>query len=181
MMKKILIGVVVLIAVAAAAMVYLNYRNYNLSPRGSASLTNGDLTVSVSYCRPSVRGRVIFGTEEQEALQPYGAYWRLGANESTEITFSKDVTFNGAALKAGSYRVYAVPGATEFEIIANTELGRWGAFEPDHAFDILKTKVPVERASTPVEQFTISLTPAEGGVDIHFEWADVKLTVPVRS
>lgn len=166
MKKKILIGVIALIVVLAAAFAYLNNRNRTLSPPGSAQLTNGDLSVSLTYSRPSVRGRVIFGTKEQGALQPYGAYWRLGANESTEITFNKDVTFNGHALKAGTYRVYAIPEAEEFEIIVNTALGRWGAFEPDHTLDILKTKIPVERSSAAIEQYTINLLPADGGINI---------------
>lgn len=180
MKKKILIGVVVVIAILAIGMAYLNNRNRTLSPPGTAELTNGDLSVSLTYSRPSVRGRVIFGTKEENALQPYGVYWRLGANESTEVTFNKDVSFNGNPLKAGTYRVYAVPGASEFEIIVNTELGKWGAFEPDHTLDILKTKIPVVRASTPVEQHTITLSPAEGGINMNVEWADVKLVVPVK-
>lgn len=180
MKKKIIIGVIAVVVVLGAAMAYLNYRNYSLSPRGSASLTNGDLSVSITYCRPSVRGRVIFGTKEEGALQPYGAYWRLGANESTEVTFNKDVSFNGNALKAGTYRLYAVPGEKEFEIIVNTELGRWGAFEPNHEADILTTKVPVESAASPVEQYTITTVQADGGIDITFEWENVKFVVPVR-
>lgn len=180
MKKKLIIGVVVVIVVLGAAFAYLNYRNYTLSPRGSAQLANAGLDISVSYCRPSVRGRVIFGTKDQGALQPYGAYWRLGANESTEITFNKDVTFNGEPLKAGTYRVYAHPGDETFEIVVNTELGRWGAFEPDHAMDILKTKVAAEKVGTSLEQFTINLTPAENGIDMSFEWADVKVVIPVK-
>lgn len=180
MKKKIIIGVIAVVVVLGAAMAYLNYRNRTLSPPGSASFTNGDLSVSITYSRPSVRGRVIFGTKEEGALQPYGVYWRLGANESTEVTFNKDVSFNGSPLKAGTYRLYAVPGKEEFEIIVNTELGRWGAFEPNHEADILTTKVPVQPASSPVEQYTISVVQAEGGIDIYFEWEKVKFVVPVR-
>ncbi|HEU5289325.1 MAG TPA: DUF2911 domain-containing protein [Cyclobacteriaceae bacterium] len=179
MKKKIIIGVVAIVLILAAAIAYLNYRNYNLSPRGAAQLTSGDLSVSVTYSRPSVRGRVIFGTQDQGALQPYGVYWRLGANEATEITLNKDVTINGNSLKAGSYRFYAIPGPSEFEIIANSELGVWGVFEPDPSLDVMKTKIPVERIA-PVEQFTISLTPTDGGININFEWSDVKLVVPVK-
>src|SRR6185436_9734636 len=145
------------IVILAAAFSYLNNRNRTVSPPGSAQLTNGDLSVSITYSRPSVRGRLIFGSKEQGALQPYGEYWRLGANEATEITLSKDVTFNGNPLKAGTYRVYAIPGASEFEIIVNTEIGKWGLFEPNHELDILKTKVPVEHPSSPLELYTINL------------------------
>jgi hypothetical protein len=179
MKKKIIIGVVAIVLILAAAITYLNYRNYTLSPRGAAELTNGNLKVAVTYSRPSVRSRIIFGTKEQGALQPYGVYWRLGANEATEFTFNTDVTFNGVALKAGKYKVYAMPGNESFDIIVNSELGNWGAFEPDHKLDLFTTKVPVERI-TPMEQFTISLTPSDGGININFEWSDVRLVVPVK-
>ena len=178
--KKLWITIGAIVIVLALAMVYLNYRNRTLSPPGSANLTAGDLTVSITYNRPSARGRVIFGTEEQKALQPYGKYWRLGANESTEVTFNRDVQFNGASIKAGTYRIYAVPGSDAFEIILNTELGTWGAMEPDHAFDILRTKVPVQKTTAPVEQYTIGLSEANPGIDIVFEWADTRFVVPIR-
>ncbi|HYC84815.1 MAG TPA: DUF2911 domain-containing protein, partial [Chryseosolibacter sp.] len=101
MKKKIFIALAVLVVFLAAAGFYLNYRNRSLSPPGSVSVKSGDLTVTVTYSRPSVRGRLIFGTEEKDALQPYGKYWRLGANEATEVSFTKDVLFNGSPVKAG--------------------------------------------------------------------------------
>jgi hypothetical protein len=181
MIKKIVIGVLVFAALAAGALFYFNNRNRTLSPPGSVELTNGGLSVSVTYSRPSVRGRLIFGTKEQGALQPYGQYWRLGANEATEITFNKDVNFNGNQVKAGSYWVYAVPLEDGFEIILNTQLGQWGAFEPDHNLDILKTKVPFEKVPTSVEQYTISILPMESGVNVLFEWSDTRWSVPITS
>lgn len=181
MLKKILIGLGILIIMLMAAFLYLNNRNRTLSPPGSAELTNGDLSISISYSRPSVRGRVIFGPETDGALQPYGKYWRLGANESTEITFNKDVNFNGAPVKAGTYRMYAIPGADEFEIALNSELGQWGAFEPDYSLDVLRTKVPVQKTSSLVEQYTISLAPTDNGIDVIFEWANTRFVVPVTN
>jgi hypothetical protein len=178
--KKILISVAVVILLLIAAMFYLNNRNRTLSPPGSETLTSGGLTVSVTYSRPSVRGRLIFGPEEQKALQPYGKYWRLGANESTEITFNRDITFNGEPVKAGTYRMYAVPGAETFEIVLNTELGKWGAFEPDYSKDLLHTKVPVTKTSTPVELYTISLAPEGDGINMIFEWSDTRFVVPLK-
>jgi hypothetical protein len=180
MLKKILIGIIVLIVIVGAGFMYLNYRNKTLSPPGSESLTNGGLTVSINYSRPSVRGRVIFGTEEQKALQPYGKYWRLGANESTEITFSKDVLFNNEPVKAGTYRMYAIPGPDKFEIGLNTELGKWGYSEPDYSRDILKTSIGVEKRPAPVEQFTITLGKSGEGINAIFDWSDVRLTIPIQ-
>jgi hypothetical protein len=180
-MKKVVIGVLALVVLLGAAFLYLMYRNRSLSPRGSETLTSGGITVNVSYSRPSVRGRLIFGPESQNALQPYGKYWRLGANESTEVTFNRDVLFNNSPLKAGTYRLYAIPGEQSFEIGVNTETGKWGAYEPDYDLDILKTTVPVEKISSPVEQYTISLAPAGEGINMVFEWSDTRFVVPVKA
>jgi hypothetical protein len=181
MLKKILIGVGILVLIVAAGYIfYLNDKSRTLSPPGKVELTSPDLSMVVDYSRPSVRGRVIFGTENTGALQPFGKYWRLGANEATEISFNRDVTFNGVAVKAGTYRAYAIPGSTEFEIILNSELGKWGAFEPDHDFDVYKTKVPVSKTQNFIEQYTIRIEQVEGGANIIFEWADVQFVVPVK-
>lgn len=177
MLKKILIGVAVLAAVTVAVLFYLNNRSRTLSPPGKAEITSGDLTVTIPYSRPSVRGRIIFGTKEEGALQPYGAYWRLGANESTEITINRDVLFNGQPLKQGTYKMYAIPGPNEFEVRLNSELGAWGYSEPDPNLDVLSTKVPVERLETPVEQYTIRLEPTQTGANIVFEFSNVRFTV----
>jgi hypothetical protein len=181
MKKKILIGVLILVGLLAIAFVYLNYRNRTLSPPGETVLTVNGLTVSIPYSRPSVRGRLIFGTEEQGALQPYGKYWRLGANESTEITVNKDILFNGQPVKAGTYKMYAIPGADSFEVVLNSELGTWGAMEPDYSLDVLHTKVPVEHVSTAVEQYTISTVEADGGINVIFEWSDTKFIIPIKA
>ena len=181
MKKKIIIGVLIFIVLLAIGFAWLNNRNRTLSPPGNTELTVNGLTVSIPYSRPSVRGRLIFGTEEQKALQPYGKYWRLGANESTEITVNKDVLFNGQPVKAGTYRMYAIPAADSFDIVLNSELGKWGAMEPDYSLDVLHTKVPVEKASAPVEQYTISTVEADGGINVIFEWSDIKFVVPVKA
>jgi hypothetical protein len=181
MKKKVLIGIVGIVVLLVVAYLYFNNRNRTLSPPGSETLTSGGLTVSINYSRPSVRGRVIFGTEQQNALQPYGKYWRLGANESTEITFNRDVDFNGNQVKAGTYRIFAIPGPDTFEIGLNSELGKWGAMEPDYDLDVLRTKVPVEKTNNPVEQYTISMAPQGDGINVIFEWSDIRFFIPVKA
>jgi hypothetical protein len=126
-----------------------------------------------------VRGRLIFGPEEQKALQPFGKYWRLGANEATQITFNRDILFNGSPVKAGAYRMYAIPGADSFEIVLNTETGKSGSTPPDTANDVLRISVPTQKTTAPVEQFTISLTADDRGIAMIFEWSDVQFVVPV--
>jgi len=179
MRKKILIGSGAIILILVVGFLYLNYRNRSLSPPGLARYEKNGFTIEIPYSKPSKRGRLIFGNAEEGALLPYGKYWRLGANEATEVTFNKDVLFNGEAVSAGTYRMYAVPGKDEFEISLNTQTGKWGYSEPDYTQDILKTMIPVERSNDSVEQFNIRFEEKETEVLIVCEWSDVKIKIPV--
>lgn len=180
MLRKILIVLGVLALVLVLGFVYLNYRNRTLSPPGKELYKKNDLTIQIDYNRPSVRNRLIFGAAADEALQPYGSYWRLGANEATEITINQDITFNGVPLKAGTYAIYAMPGAANFIIGINTETGRWGALEPDYTKDLFRTEVPVTHLDTPVEQFTTRITDGtESAAIVYFEWSDVQIAIPI--
>ncbi|HEU5147628.1 MAG TPA: DUF2911 domain-containing protein [Chryseosolibacter sp.] len=179
--KKFWIFLAILAVILIAVFFYLNFRSRGLSPLDEESLTSGGVTVTVEYSRPSARGRLIFGPEDQEALQPFGKYWRLGANEATEITFNRDVLFNGSPVKAGSYSMYAIPGPNSFEIVLNTEIDRSGSNPPKEENDALRTKVQTQSASSPVEQFTISLAPQGEGMAMVFEWSDTRFVVPIRA
>lgn len=179
--KKMWIGLAILAVVVIAVFLYINGRARTLSPPDEESLTSGGLTVTVKYSRPSVRGRLIFGPEDQKALQPYGKYWRLGANEATEISFNRNVSFNGSPVTAGTYRMYAIPDPDNFEIVLNTEVGQSGSSKPDEDKDVLRTKVPTQKTGAPVEMFTISLAPEGAGMSMIFEWSDTRFVVPLRA
>ncbi len=125
---------------------------------------------------------MIFGEESDEALQPYGKYWRLGANASTDITFNKDVTFGGKPVKAGTYRMYAVPGAEAFKVVLNDDAGTFfGAAEPDYDLDVASVEAPVTKPDAEVETFVITFNTTETGVDIIFTWDQTRFTVPIAA
>lgn len=73
------------------------------------------------YGAPSARERVVMGE-----LVPYGAVWRLGANEATALHLSAAATVGGVALEPGSYSLYATPGEMEWTFHVNSEYDRWG-------------------------------------------------------
>jgi len=180
MKKKILIGI------AAAFLLFVLWVVYGLfiatpaSPPASASYNEGGLEITVTYSQPSKKGRLIFGEEKDQALQPYGKYWRLGANAATEITFNKDVTFAGEPINAGTYRMYAIPGPNEFKVILNSETSVFfGAVEPDKELDIITVDAPVSRMTSEVETFKIDFSGTDAGVTINFSWDQTLFTVPV--
>jgi Protein of unknown function (DUF2911) len=178
MIKKILIGLgVILLAI-------VGFFGYGIlfpkSPAKTTTFSDNGLDIKVVYSQPYKKGRLIFGEEKDKALQPYGKYWRLGANAATEITFSKDVNFAGKPIKAGSYRMYAVPGPSSFQICLNSELGVFlAAGEPDYSKDILKAVLPVSVAPAETEQFTINFSSDSSGVKMDFVWDKVLVSVPI--
>lgn len=178
MNKKILLSVGVILVILILGFFWMSSRNRTQSPAGSASFTDSVLSINIEYSRPSVRGRVIFGKEGSGALLAYGKYWRLGANEPTTVTFSRDVIFGGKNVPKGRYRMYAIPGEQEFVIVLNTEISAWGYSEPDYTKDIVKINVPVKKEENLTEQFTIEVGKSED-IFIQIKWSDVSLSIPV--
>ena len=159
-------------------MTYQYFTSRPLSPMQTVAYKYIGLDLSVTYCRPSKRGRVIFGDSEN-ALVPNGKYWRLGANEATEITFSKNVSIAGKSLQAATYRMYGVPNDSTWEISFNSGLGEWGANPPDYDKDILKVEIPAEKVPTETELFTISFASDSTGVNMNIDWDKTHLRVPI--
>jgi len=106
------------------------------SPKATVTQTAGLTDVTILYCRPSVRGRAIWG-----GLVPYDQVWRTGANEATTITFADDVTIEGTKLPAGTYGLFTIPGKDEWTVIFNKGAKQWGAYEYKQADDVLRIKV----------------------------------------
>ena len=180
MKKKILIGVGVVFLLFVIWVVYGLFIAAPVSPLATASYNEGGLEITVDYSQPSKKGRLIFGEEKDDALQPYGKYWRLGANAATEITFNKDVTFGGEPIEAGSYRMYAVPGPSAFKVTLNSETDIFfGVADPDHDLDIVTVEAPVQKPISEVETFTIGFSATDTGVIINFSWDQTLFTVPV--
>jgi len=118
------------------------------SPAATVSQTIGISVVTVSYSRPSVKSREIWGK-----LVPYGwnaqgfgngnsAPWRAGANENTTIKFSHDAKVEGKPIPAGEYGLFFTINADNTgELILSKDNRSWGSFfyEPEH--DVLRTKI----------------------------------------
>jgi len=118
------------------------------SPAASVSQTIGISVVTVTYSRPSVKGREIWGK-----LVPYGwnaqgfgngnsAPWRAGANENTTIKFSHDAKLEGKPVPAGEYGLFFVINADNTgELILSKDNRSWGSFFYDPRQDQLRAKI----------------------------------------
>jgi hypothetical protein len=106
--------------------------------------------VSITYSRPNVKNRHIFG-----GLVPYGEVWRTGANTATAITFSEDVIVEGHDVPAGTYSLFCIPQKNEWTIILNKTTGQWGAYTYKESNDFLRFKVKTGSITEKQESFTI--------------------------
>ena len=142
-----------------------------LSQAAKVSQTVGLSEVSISYHRPGVKGREIWG-----GLLPYDVVWRAGANEPTLITFNDDVTIEGKKLKAGTYRFVVIPSKTgDWALIFNTEIKNLGTVY-EAKYDTLKIMVKPESGSHE-EWMSFSftdLTPASARIVL--AWEKIRLS-----
>ena len=153
------------------------------SPVGISKTFVGDTYVKVTYGRPYVRGRDVFGdpTDGGMYLVPFGELWRTGANEATEITVTGPVLIAGKRLEAGTYSVFTVPGASSWTVRFNTQLGMDGTPSYDEAHDVLVVEVPSGSLLKDVDQFTIALETAEGGTHMVLSWERTEVRIPIAA
>lgn len=162
------------------------------SPLGLAKTHVGDTYVKVTYGRPYMRNRAIFGhnTDSTSFLVPFGDLWRTGANEATEVTLTGDVTVAGEALAAGTYSIFTIPGETTWAVHFSPQLGLDGTgrlegnnFTPnvyDTAQDVLQITVPSHIVDETVQQFTIAFEPAEAGTHLVMRWETTEVRIPIQ-
>jgi tetratricopeptide (TPR) repeat protein len=106
------------------------------SPAATVTERVGLTDISVTYHRPAVRKRQIWG-----GLVPYGQVWRAGANENTVVTFSTPATVGGQALPAGAYGLHMIPTESDWTVILSKESTAWGSFFYDQSQDAARFTV----------------------------------------
>lgn len=146
------------------------------SPAATISQMVGMTNVTVSYSRPSVKGRVIFGD-----LLKYDKVWRTGANQATKITFADEVIIEGNKLAKGDYAIMSIPSASEWTIIFSKNLTtNEGTYKQEE--DALRVKVKSIKTPAKVESFTISfLDLAMNAALLEFAWDNTAVRVKVET
>lgn len=173
------------------------------SQKSSVMQTVGVTDMTITYSRPGVKGRTIWGdatagemsdvkgaatldnqnTRPKDApIVPYGHVWRTGANEATVFTVTDDVMIGGQKLAAGTYSLHTIPGKTEWTIIFNSDAGQWGSFSYDEKKDVLRVKAKPQTVADNQEwlAFTFpNVTPNSAQMLIRWEKIAVPLTIEI--
>ena len=192
-------GVVCLLCFAGSAFAQV------VTPRPSQSASVmqriGVTDVKITYSRPAVKGRKIWGdplpeqTAKGEAtldnqnerpkgapIVPWGHVWRTGANEATMFVVSDDVLINGQKLAAGSYSLHTIPTKDEWTIVFNGTANQWGSFDYDPAKDTLRVKAKPQWVNESQELLEYTFDPVtddSAQVNIRWEKINVPFTIKV--
>ncbi len=106
------------------------------SQRASVMQRVGITDITISYHRPLINGRKVWG-----GLVPYGQVWRAGANENTTIEFTDRVAVEGKPVPKGIYGLHMIPNENEWTIILSKVSSAWGSFTYDEKEDALRVNV----------------------------------------
>jgi hypothetical protein len=133
--------------------------------------------IELSYSRPNVKGRAIFGD-----LVPFGKVWRTGANQATTLTFGSEVTIGGTKIPAGKYGLLTIPGADQWTLIITHQLDvtNPAAYKQDQ--DVVRVMAPASNLPFPIETFTMLF----GNVgphhcDLQLIWDKTVVSVPIET
>lgn len=202
-LKRFFLSSLAILLVGAALAVVGQVRVPRPSQKASVMQTIGVTDITITYSRPGVKGRKIWGDPlpsqaevkgeatlddqnarpKDAAIVPWGHAWRTGANEATQFVVTDDVLINGQKLPAGSYSLHTVPTKDEWTIIFNSVANQWGSFNYDPAKDTLRVKVKPEWVSENQEWLEYGIEPVSDNtarVNIRWEKVSVPFTVEVK-
>lgn len=134
-------------------------------------------SIELSYSRPGIKGRKIFGD-----LVPFDKVWRTGANQATTLTFGDAVTIDGTKIAAGKYGLLSIPGANEWTLIITHQLDVTSptAYKPDQ--DIVRIKVSPHQLPFSVETFTILFADVtSSSCSLQILWDNVIVMLPITT
>ncbi len=147
------------------------------SPTQTIKQNFGLSTVELSYSRPGMKGRKIYGD-----LVPFGAIWRTGANQATTLTFGDDVTIGGTKIKAGKYGLLSIPDKKSWTLIISkqTDVTSPAAYKQDQ--DVVRVQANTMNMDDAMETFTMQFANIKANsCELHIMWDKTAVSLPITT
>ena len=178
-MKKIF-----LLAVASYIFIYSEAQQLNTpqpSPTANIKQNFALSNIEISYSRPGVKGRKVFGD-----LVPFGKVWRTGANNATTITFGEEVMIGGKKVPAGKYGLLTIPNANEWTFIISKQTNVTSPADYKEDQDVVRVTAKPETTPFSIETMMISIDDIKNnscsiGLGWEKTWASFEVTADVES
>lgn len=174
-MKKFLFGLALL---ATCSMVDAQQlQTPQPSPTASIKQNFALSSIEISYSRPGIKGRKVFGD-----LVPYGKVWRTGANQATTITFGEEVMIGGKKVAAGTYGLLTIPEQNEWTVIISKQTNVTSPAAYKESEDVVRVKTQVTNMPFSVETFAIMVDNIkDNSCEIGFIWDNVYTSFQVTT
>jgi len=145
------------------------------SPHESTSGTVDGSEITITYGRPYMRGRTIFGR-----LVPYGRVWCPGADEATTLDSTRDLRVGDLKVPAGPHTIWILPTAQTWTLIVSKEPS---GFHTNYnaSADLGHVELTKKMVDAPVEQLTFAVAPnpaGRGGI-LTMTWETTEVSVPI--
>ena len=173
-MKKLLIT-----AIAVFALFFADAQLKTPAPSPTQTIKQdfGLASIELSYSRPGMKGRKIFGD-----LVPFGKVWRTGANQATTVTFGEDVTIGGKKITAGKYGLLTIPEKNTWTIIITKQLDVTSpaAYKMDQ--DVVRVMAEPMKMKDDMENFTMQFANIKpGSCELQMMWENTVVSLPVTA
>lgn len=147
------------------------------SPTQTIKQNFGLSSIELSYSRPGIKGRKIFGD-----LVPFGKIWRTGANNATLLTFADDVTIGGKKIPAGKYGLLSIPEKKNWTLIITkqTDVTSPAAYKQDQ--DMVRIEVKTMDMDESMETFTMQFANVKpASCELHIMWDKTEIALPITT
>lgn len=133
--------------------------------------------IELSYSRPGMKGRKIFGD-----LVPFGNVWRTGANNATTITFSDAVTIGGKKVAPGKYGLLSIPDKNSWTLIISKQLDVTSPAGYKQENDVARVEVKTMKMGDKMETFTMQFAEVKPtSCELHIMWDNTAVALPITT
>jgi hypothetical protein len=145
------------------------------SPPARVEQRVGVTQLAVDYSSPAVKGRKIWG-----GLVPLDQVWRTGANATTKLIASRDFTFGGKTVPAGTYAIFTIPGKSQWTVILSSRAEGWGSNQYDEQHDVARVTVKPTPLAGSRERMTFLFSDTtDDATNLDLEWDKLRVRVPI--
>ena len=132
-------------------------------------------SIELSYSRPGMKGRKIFGD-----LVPFEKVWRTCANNATTLTFGEEVLIGDKKIPAGKYGLLSIPEKNKWTLIITKQLDVTSpaAYKQDQ--DMVRVMVETMKLKDDMENFTMQFANVKpGSCELHIMWENTVVSLPI--
>jgi hypothetical protein len=147
------------------------------SPTQTIKQDFGVSSIELSYSRPGIKGRKIFGD-----LVPFGKVWRTGANNATTLTFGDTVNIGDTKIPPGKYGLLTIPDKDKWTLIITSQTTVTNPADYKEDQDVVRISADALRMKDAVETFTMQFTNVKpGSCQLNLMWENTSVSLPIST